>query len=447
MRTHRLQWQLALGQVVSAIALLFIGTVLLAQRYDNVRVAEAAVATAHDAEVLAGQVGPRLGAGQSLDDLVTSSDGRRIEVTDVRGAHLAGERLTSDPVLGSAVLEAIGSLDPSDTPNALTLGGRVLGVQPILLGGELIGTAIVSEPAPLRRGWRQLFGLDWRAAVVLACASGGLGWWLAGRITWPLRRLTEHARSLLLSGATEPSHPTRITEVAVLGSTLELVGHRMIAEAQRGDRLELDLRRLSHELRTPLTTIRLRLDDPAALDDHALRVIDGQLDRMDRLAEQLSQLRHARPESEELELGSVLRAAVERLRPIAEWGRVDLRLTTPHPMKVVAERDALEDAISNVVENAIKYSTRGSQVVARTVQEGDWCVIEVRDRGPGIPAEHRDVILRPGVRLVGSSKVRGTGQGLAIVVATMDRHGGRLEMADAPGGGALLRLVLPATDG
>jgi signal transduction histidine kinase len=199
-------------------------------------------------------------------------------------------------------------------------------------------------------------------------------------------------------------------------------------------------------MRTPLTTIRLRLDDHDSLDEHTLRVVGGQLDRMDRLAEQLSRLRHARPEGELLDLESLARAAVNRLRPLAEWGRVEIRLLPGGPVPVVAERAAIEDAISNVVENAIKYSARGSTVVVRAERRDEWCIVEVTDRGPGIAPAHREMILRPGVRVVGPNNVRGTGQGLAIVAATLDRHGGRLEIGDAPGGGSVLRLMLPATD-
>jgi signal transduction histidine kinase len=85
-------------------------------------------------------------------------------------------------------------------------------------------------------------------------------------------------------------------------------------------------------------------------------------------------------------------------------------------------------------------------VVIRVDQRDEWCIVEVGDRGPGIAPEHRDMILRPGVRVVSPTNVRGTGQGLAIVAATLDRHGGRLEIGDAVGGGAVIRLMLPSTD-
>ena len=446
MRTHRLRWQLAAGQAICALALLLGGTIVLARRNDDVRVAEAAIGTAHDAEVLAEQVQPPLEAGTSIDALLTSTGQREIEVTDAHTGHLAGVQLSADQHVRTAIRRSIDNLEAADGADAITIGHRVLGVQPMLSDGELIGVVVVSEASPTRRGWRQLFGLDWRAAVLLALVAGAMGWWLAGRITRPLQRLTEQARSLVLSGDAQPPPSSRITEVAVLGSALELVGGRIHAEAERRDELELDLRRLSHEMRTPLTTIRLRLDDHEALDEATLQVVDGQLDRMDRLAEELSRLRHARPEGAPCDLGVLARAAVNRLRPLAEWGRVDIRLNVAAPAGVIVERAATEDAISNVVENAIKYSARGSQVVVRVERRDDWCVIEVTDRGPGIAPEHREMILRPGVRVVQSDNVRGTGQGLAIVAATLDRYGGRLEIGDAAGGGAVLRLLLPATD-
>jgi signal transduction histidine kinase len=85
-------------------------------------------------------------------------------------------------------------------------------------------------------------------------------------------------------------------------------------------------------------------------------------------------------------------------------------------------------------------------VAIRVLHTDEWCTVEVSDRGPGIAPEHRDMILRRGVRVVSPNHVRGTGQGLAIVAETLDRHGGRLEISDAIGGGAVIRLMLPSTD-
>jgi two-component system sensor histidine kinase MprB len=373
--------------------------------------------------------------------------------------------LTDAPAIGAVVQRVVDDAQQNGDPDGLAVGGRAVGVQSVIGEGELLGVVVVAEPAPARRGWRDLYGLDPLEAGVLAVAAAAMGWWLAGRITRPMARLTDRARSLVLAGSAEPLPASRITEVAVLGSAIELVRARIRSEAEQHQELELDLRRLAHELRTPLTTIRLRLDDlaePAADDftgagtddgaaatshtDHALRTIEGQLDRLDRLAAQLSSLRHARPHTAPVDLADRAAAAVHRLRPLADWGRVELHAGALTRAVVLAEPAALEDAISNVVENAIKYSPRGSTVSVTSVPGDEWSALEVSDEGPGIGEAVRDVVLRPGVRVEGPNRVRGSGQGLAIVAATLDRWGGRLEIADGPKGGALVRLVLPTFD-
>ncbi len=458
MRTHRLRWQLAAGQALLALALLIGGTFVLANRTDNLRRTEATVGADHDAEVLAEQLAPKLAEHRKIDEELTSSDTRKVELTDVDGHHLSGDVLSSDPRIVAAVARSIDNLDPTAGSDGIEVSGWAVGIQPVVHADELLGVVVVAEPAPSRRGWRQLYGLDPIAAAVLALLAAAMGWWLAGRITRPLARLTDGARSVLLSGTTDPLPPSRITEIAVLGAAFEHLAGGIRREASSRHELEVDLRRLSHELRTPLTTIRLQLDALSDTDDEAespptsavtsrtdetLGVINGQLDRLDRLSEQLSQLRHARPEATSVDLGHIAAAAVDRLRPLAEWGRIDLQLVTHGDTPVRAERDSLEDAISNLVENAIKHSPRASRVTVTTQGRDGWCTLEVIDAGPGLAAGLRDVILRPGVRVVGSTIARGTGQGLAIVASTLDRLGGRLEIADAPGGGALIRMVLP----
>ncbi len=455
MRTRHLRWQLSVGQAVLALALVFGGTVLLATRTDNLRQAEAAEGTQRDAEILAAQLGPLLDAGRPIDKVLTSSASRQVEITNPDGIHIAGDQISADPLVAATIEDVWLSIDESSTPIGIRIGNSVLGIQPVLVDNDLKGIVVVAEAAPSRRGWRELYGLDGWAAAVLCVAAAAMGWLLAGRITRPLSRLTDHARSLVLSGTPEPLPRSRITEIAVLGAAINRVGNRISREAGARDQLEQNLRRLSHELRTPLTTIRLRLDSLSELDDESrtdfhkshenevLDVIWGQLARLERLGEQLSQLRYSTPEAKAVDLALLATSAVDRLRPLAEWGRVELTLDTRRPARVIADHDALEDAISNVVENAIKHSPRGARVLVTTTSEPGWCGLEISDSGPGIAEGLREVILRPGVRIVGPNVVRGTGQGLAIVAATIDRYGGRLELADAPGGGALVRVLLP----
>ncbi|MCU1395897.1 MAG: histidine kinase [Ilumatobacteraceae bacterium] len=468
MRTHRLRWQLAAGQAALALALVLGGTIVLASRTDDLRRAEALDGAQRDAAVLARQVGPRLAEGRSVGAILGDSDARRVELVDVHGDHVSGDDLAVEAGVADAIDDRVNDVDGTDEITGIAIAGNAVGIQPVLVDDELEGTVVVIEPTPPRRGWRELYGLDATWAALLCLAAAAMGWLLAGRITRPLSRLTERSRSLVLSGAAPsapPRQPSRITEVAVLDAAITRVALKIQREAAAREDLQLDLRRLSHELRTPLTTIRLRLEDLSELDevpepaspavpggpmnsttsitDDTLSVIAGQVARLDRLAEQLMQLRQVSHRTAEVDLVSAVMEVVARLRPLADWGHVALDLRTHDPIPIFAERDEIEDAVSNVIENAIKHSPRGERVEISFDDDGEHAVLSVADAGPGIAPDLREVITHPGVRVVGSTVVRGTGQGLAIVTTTVDRHGGRVELADSVQGGALVRIVLP----
>ena len=461
MTTYRLRWQLAIGQAAIALVLLLAGTIVLVRRTDDLRRKEATVGAQRDAEALSADVAPRLGANPTTAPVPTESTTRRVELIDARGKHLSGSLLTTDPGIAKMVEDALLNAGTPASSVGTTSHGMAVGIEALVNDDGVAGILLVAEPLPARRGFPQLYGLDPIAAAALAILAAAMGWWLAGLITKPLGRLTERARSLVLSGDTGPPPRSRITEVAVLSTAIERVGSQIRHQQQAREGVESNLRRLSHELRTPLTTIRLWLDDLTDSDgefvddqrragpsttsrtDTTLHIIGGQLDRLDGLGAQLSQLRYARPEATEIDLSALSAIAIDRLRPLAAWGRVELRTGTHPPAPVMAERSALEDAIANVIENAIKYSPRGSRVKIDVTADDEWCTLEIGDSGPGIAAELRDVIRRPGVRILTSNMIRGTGQGLAIVAATLDRAGGRLEFAATASGGALVKMVLP----
>ena len=450
MKTHRLRWQLALAQATLALGLLLGGTVVLASNTDDLRRAEAAAGAQRDAAVLAAQVGPRLAAGRAIDAILATSASaeRKVQVVDPNGQSLGGDDLITLPHISDAVDEALNDISATPDEKGIGDGAAAIGIQPILVDDELEGVVVVTEVAPARRGWRELYGLDPWAAALLCAVAAAAGWWLAGLITKPLARLTDQARGLLLSGASPLAPSARITEVAVLGTAIERVGTKFAHESFVREQMEIDLRRIAHELRTPLTTIRLRLDELSDADVHAddselLNSVGGQLDRLDRLASQVSQLRHLGQEMVDVDVGKMATVVIARLRPVADWGRTELQLSMRADVHILAESDAFEDALSNVIENAIKHSPRGGRVRVVVGVREDEAVIEIGDVGPGIAPGLRDLVIRPGVRFTGSNRVPGTGQGLAIVAAAIDRIGGALELEDVVPHGTLVRMVLP----
>ncbi len=172
-------------------------------------------------------------------------------------------------------------------------------------------------------------------------------------------------------------------------------------------------------------------------------MILGQLDRLERLGNDLDEIRLDRVATSAVDLVAVVADTANRLRPLADWARIDLRVDATGPVVVDGEAGPLGDVVVNLIENGLKYTPPGGQVRASVCDSADAAQIEVADTGPGIAAELVDTIVRPGVRASGDRTVPGSGQGLAIVAATVDRHGGTLELASTPTGGALIRVTLP----
>ena len=444
MRVPRLRAQLAIANAIAVLALMTGATVLLTSRSDELRRAEAVTGTERDAEVLSAQVAPHITDRRSLDALTSPNRSRRTEVVAPNGARLAGANLMSDHDVVVAVSSELDDTGVGSSRNASNRFSEAIGVDSVVVHDELLGAVVVVEPLPPERGWRQLFGLDLPAATCLALLAALVGWWLAGRISRPLDKLTEQARALVLTGETLAAPPSRIPEIATLRAAMARLSDRFSQDAEHRSRIDAHLRRLSHELRTPLTTIRLRVEALPSSDDGSIDLILEQLERLDRLGGELAQLRSGPRETQPVDLGALVIEAGDRLRPLASWGHIELRVDAPPGCIVTGEKSSLSDAIVNVIENAVKFSPPGGLVSVRVTIADAQVWVEVTDAGPGIAAHLADAIVQPAVRIVGLQRVPGSGQGLAIVAATVDRHHGTLELNTAPTGGALVRIGLPA---
>jgi len=128
---------------------------------------------------------------------------------------------------------------------------------------------------------------------------------------------------------------------------------------------------------------------------------------------------------------------------------VRVRIEAPGALIVKGDGLALARVLGNLVGNAAKYSPPDAPLdigVKREVRPflGDAAIIEVADRGPGIPAEMRERVFEPFERLARDESAPGTGLGLAIVKNAVTAHGGRVEILDREGGGTVVRVELPA---
>ena len=212
----------------------------------------------------------------------------------------------------------------------------------------------------------------------------------------------------------------------------------------------------AHELRTPLTAVHLQaqLAERATTDAEraaALTELKGGLERATRLVEQLLTLAREEPGVSEVPPASVDLVALARdviadLAPLAGAKGIDLGLSSTAPSMVQGDADALRTLISNLVDNAIRYTPAGGRVDVALAADAGSVVLTVRDSGPGIAVEDRERVFDRFYRGSGAGGIRGSGLGLAIVKQIAEHHGAGVELGtgiDGRGLGVTVRFAQP----
>ncbi len=214
---------------------------------------------------------------------------------------------------------------------------------------------------------------------------------------------------------------------------------------------------VSHELRTPLTIVggfAETLSDanvPEAKRRDFTEKILANTARMQRIVDDLLDLSRIEsggwvPNPELIDVQELAADIAGTLKDTASQKGIDMKISMAADARdLYADRTALRQIISNLVENAIRYTTTG-EVTISTSRVGDELVLEVSDTGAGIAAEHLPRIFERFYR-ADSGRARetgGSGLGLAIVKNLVERHGGRVQAASAPGRGTTIRTYFPA---
>ncbi|MCB2227640.1 MAG: HAMP domain-containing protein [Desulfarculaceae bacterium] len=256
------------------------------------------------------------------------------------------------------------------------------------------------------------------------------------------------------------AHVVRMTGEAA-GAGLVCVLHD-ITERKRLEKTRRDfVANVSHELRTPLTAVRgaaeTLLDGAVDSPQFARRfaeLILRQSHRLERLVQDLLELAslesgQSPPRRRDIEAAELADSALEAVTDLAEARGVELERRLPRePVVFRADARQLEQALLNLLDNAIKYTGEGGKVRLSIEDQGETVALSVSDTGPGIPAEHLPRLFERFYRVDTnrSREMGGTGLGLAIVKHIAQVHHGKVEVDSAQGEGSTFRLVLPHTE-
>lgn len=321
---------------------------------------------------------------------------------------------------------------------------------------------VVSEPytgreASLAQVQSSLIGAG-LLALVVSLITGIIA---ARRLTvpiWSLRRVAGQFGQGQLDERASLSGVAEIDELAVqfnvmadrLSETLRML------EADR-DRLREFVADVSHELRTPIAALRAftELQRDGEVDERTRHEF------LDRSTEQISRLEWLSTNLLDLsridagifpldmrigDLRDPVRSVVEAHSQIAEERGIALTSEVPaHPVELRFDHERVVQLVTNLVGNALKFTPRNGSVHVRLTDAADGVAIEVRDTGPGIPADELPHIFDRFYRgtNTGEARASGSGLGLAIARSIVEMHGGEIDVTSQVGGGTAFRVALP----
>ena len=374
--------------------------------------------------------------------LVVDPGGR--VVADSAGPAEMGADYASRPEIAAA----LGGKTVQETRNSQTLGTEILATAvPVRRGPRIDGAVRVTQSvdAVHRATRRAILSLGLLGGVVLALgvAAGAL---IARATSRPIRRLEQAARRVEEGDLTAAAVVEGSTEQRSLARSFNRMTSRISRMLRGQQEFVADA---SHQLRTPLTGIRLELEElreSLPEGDERIAGIDTgirEVDRLSSIVDELLILSRAGERGspvEELDVAGATERIADRLgRTAAEAG---IRLTVTRRGDAgtsVCPRADFERALDALIENAIRYSRRGSEIEIGVGSER----VEVLDRGPGLEPGEEETVFERFHRGSAGTGTKGTGLGLSIARELAAEWGGSVTLQNREGGGVRAVLDLP----
>lgn len=292
-----------------------------------------------------------------------------------------------------------------------------------------------------RTGMRTWLPLYASLAVVIAAL---IGWWFAGRIARPIQNLAATAESIAETQDLENTiSVTSSDEVGKLASSFNTMLEALRGSVSRQRQLVQDA---SHELRTPLTSLRANTEllERATLSDEdrasILADMRAEVDELAALSAELNALATDQRKAEDITSVDLAEVAHEIVARASRRTSAPITVHVTSDSVVQARPSQLERALSNLVDNAVKFSNGQSEVEIHVGSKR----VEVRDHGPGISDEDKPHVFDRFYRAVATRSMPGSGLGLAIVAQFVQDHHANAYVLDNAGGGAIVGIQFTA---
>ena len=300
-----------------------------------------------------------------------------------------------------------------------------------------------------RRGEAAIFGLCVGAALIIALWLLGSAY--IGRVIGDLTALTDFAKRISSGSFGMKTEQLPSGELGVLVAEINALSE----EVARSDKLQKEfVSSVSHELRTPLTAISgwaetLGYDEAIQGDSRrGVEIIEKESNRLTKMVEELLEFSRIqggrfRLNMESVDIAAEVEDAIFTYSRLMQQENVALCYDCDEESipSVKADPERLRQVLLNMLDNAVKYGKDGGQVDVSVKSDSGSVIISVRDHGPGIPAHELPHVKEKFYK--GSGKARGSGIGLAVCEEIVTRHGGKLTIENAEGGGAIASVRLP----
>lgn len=301
---------------------------------------------------------------------------------------------------------------------------------------------------------KMMYGVT--SLVILICSSillfcGFSGWYFVKSIVRPIRDVSNVARTIAMGDLGARLEVENNDEIGELCDAINY----MASELSQSENIKNDfISSVSHELRTPLTAIRgwgetakMSLDSDPELVKRGLDVVLSEAERLSGLVEELldfSRMQTGRliVVSQPMNAVQILRESADMYEELAKKQEIDLVFTEPSEDYIVlGDSNRLKQVFINVIDNAVKYTQSGGQVLVDTLKEEGCVRVIVTDTGVGIPAQDIDRVKEKFYKA--NKTVRGSGIGLAVADEIIKQHGGLLFIESTENVGTTVTIVLP----